>query len=116
MEIGDRAGVGGAYANLGISYKSLGDFRTAIEYHEKDLNIAKEIGDRAGEGRALQNSVFLINRWDISKKPLSIIKNVWPFKQESLIEQEKEEPITILVLHTCRVSNLKTQQIILFPL
>ena len=27
----------------------------AIEYHEKDLKIAKEIGDRAGEGRAYGN-------------------------------------------------------------
>ena len=26
--------------------------KKAIEYHEKDLKIAKEIGDRAGEGRA----------------------------------------------------------------
>ena len=34
---------------------SLGDFRKAIEYHEKDLKIAIEIGDRAGEGRAYGN-------------------------------------------------------------
>ena len=29
--------------------------RKAIEYHEKDLKIAIEIGDRAGEGRAYHN-------------------------------------------------------------
>ena len=34
---------------------SLGDFRKAIEYHEKDLKIAIEIGDRAGEGGAYHN-------------------------------------------------------------
>ena len=34
---------------------SLGDIRKAIEYHEKDLKIAIEIGDRAGEGRAYGN-------------------------------------------------------------
>ena len=50
IEIGDRAGEGGAYANLGIAYDSLGDFRKASEYHEKHLKIAMEIGDRAGEG------------------------------------------------------------------
>ena len=33
----------------------MGDYQKAIEYHEKDLKIAKEIGDRAGEGRAYGN-------------------------------------------------------------
>ena len=54
-EIGDRAGEGGAYGNLGISYRSVGDYQKAIEYHEKRLKIAKAIGDRAGEGRAYGN-------------------------------------------------------------
>ncbi|XP_074627789.1 uncharacterized protein LOC141885815 [Acropora palmata] len=54
-EIGDRAGEGGAYGNLGIAYQSLGDYQKAIEYHEKHLKIAKEIGDRAGEGGAYGN-------------------------------------------------------------
>ncbi|XP_074632061.1 uncharacterized protein LOC141890475 [Acropora palmata] len=54
-EIGDRAGEGRAYGNLGIAYQSLGDYQKAIEYHEKRLKIAKEIGDRAGEGRAYGN-------------------------------------------------------------
>ena len=54
-EIGDRAGEGGAYGNLGIAYQSLGDYQKAMEYHEKHLKIAKEIGDRAGEGGAYGN-------------------------------------------------------------
>ncbi|XP_074611125.1 uncharacterized protein LOC141865723 [Acropora palmata] len=54
-EIGDRAGEGRAYGNLGNAYQSLGDYQKAIEYHEKDLKIAKEIGDRAGEGGAYGN-------------------------------------------------------------
>ncbi|XP_044167575.1 LOW QUALITY PROTEIN: tetratricopeptide repeat protein 28-like, partial [Acropora millepora] len=33
----------------------LGDYRKAIEYHEKHLKIAIEIGDRGGEGRAYGN-------------------------------------------------------------
>ena len=37
---------------LGIAYYSRGDFRKAIEYHERHLKISKEVGDRAGEGRA----------------------------------------------------------------
>ena len=34
------------------TYHSMGDLRKAMEYHEKSLKIAKEIGDRAGEGAA----------------------------------------------------------------
>ena len=33
----------------------LGDYQKSIEYHEKDLKIAIEIGDRAGEGSAYGN-------------------------------------------------------------
>ena len=40
---------------LGIAYYSLGDFRKAIEYHERHLKISKEVGDRAGEGKAYGN-------------------------------------------------------------
>ncbi|XP_044172276.1 G-protein-signaling modulator 2-like, partial [Acropora millepora] len=50
-----QAGEGTAYGNLGCAYQSLSDYRKAIEYHEKHLEIAKEIGDRAGEGRAYGN-------------------------------------------------------------
>ena len=31
------------------------DYSKAIEYHTQDLAIAKEVGDRAGEGRAYGN-------------------------------------------------------------
>ena len=75
IEIGVRAGEGGAYGNLGIAYKSLGDFRKAIEYHEKHLKIAIEIGDRAGEGGAYGISVMHTTHWVTSEKPLSIMKN-----------------------------------------
>ena len=55
QEIGDRSGEGAAYGNLGSAYQSLGDYRKAIEYHEKRLKIAQEIGDRSGEGAAYGN-------------------------------------------------------------
>ena len=54
-ELGDRAGEGIAYCNLGIAYHRLGNFKQAIEYHNQALTIAKEMGDRAGEGRAYGN-------------------------------------------------------------
>ena len=34
---------------------NLGDFRTAIDYYERHLKIAKELGDRSGEGNAYNN-------------------------------------------------------------
>ena len=34
------------------AFSSLGDYRKAIEYHERHLKIAKEIGDQGGEGIA----------------------------------------------------------------
>ena len=54
-ELGDEAGEGHAYGNLGIAYWRLGDFKQAVEYHNQHLSIAKELGDRAGEGRAYGN-------------------------------------------------------------
>ena len=54
-EIGDQAGEGAAYGNIGNAYRSLGDYRKAIEYHEKRLKIAKEICDRDGEAGAYGN-------------------------------------------------------------
>ncbi|XP_078380663.1 tetratricopeptide repeat protein 28-like isoform X2 [Oculina patagonica] len=54
-EVGDTAGEGHAYGNLGNAYLSLGDFRKAIECHEYLLKITKEVEDRAGEGSAYGN-------------------------------------------------------------
>ena len=48
--------------NLGNAYYSLGQYQTAIDYHQQRLEIAREIGDRQGErnswfnlGEALEN-------------------------------------------------------------
>jgi len=43
------------YCILGNAYYSLGDFNKAIEYHTQHLSIAKEVGDRVGEGGAYEN-------------------------------------------------------------
>ena len=51
----EKEGEGQAYGNLGNAFYSLGDLRKAIEYHEKRLKIAIEIGDRAGEEGAYGN-------------------------------------------------------------
>ena len=67
-EVGDRAGEGKAYGNLGNAYHSLGKFQEAIEYHNQDLSIAKEVGDRAGEGKGLwQSRQRLWQPWKIPR-------------------------------------------------
>ena len=41
--------------SLGNAHFSMGDFSQAIAYYMQHLAIAKEVGDRAGEGRAYAN-------------------------------------------------------------
>ena len=53
--MGNRAGEGKAYGNLGNAYLSFGKLQEAIEYYNQHLSIAKEVGNRAGEGRAYGN-------------------------------------------------------------
>jgi tetratricopeptide (TPR) repeat protein len=43
------------YCTLGNAYDSLGGYAKAIEHHTQHLAIAKEVGDRAGEGKAYGN-------------------------------------------------------------
>ena len=51
-ELGDRAGEGRTYCNLGIAYHNLGNLEKAIEFHSLHLTIAKDLSDKAGEGIA----------------------------------------------------------------
>jgi len=50
---GDRVphAAGNAYCGLGNAHYSMGDFSQAIEYYTQHMAIAREVGDRAGEGR-----------------------------------------------------------------
>ncbi|XP_068680153.1 tetratricopeptide repeat protein 28-like [Montipora foliosa] len=66
-KVEDRAGEGSAYGNLGNAYRnlaygnlgnasvSLGNFKQAIKYYQKNLSISKEVGDRDGEGSGYGN-------------------------------------------------------------
>ena len=50
-----RAGEDSAYGCLRGAHQALGDFSQAIAYYTQHLAIAKEVGDRAGEGSAGNN-------------------------------------------------------------
>ena len=43
------------YCTLGSAYQNLGSFSKALEHHKEHLTMAKEVGDRAGEGKAYAN-------------------------------------------------------------
>jgi CHAT domain-containing protein/Flp pilus assembly protein TadD len=53
--IKDRESEGNALGNLGVAYRSLGDYAKAIEYAQQSLAIARSIKDRQSEGAALGN-------------------------------------------------------------
>ena len=82
-EIGDQGGEGAAYGSLGNAHQSLGEYRKAIEYHEKHLKIAIEIGDKRGEGASygnLGNAHQLLGDYrkaiDFVEKHLKIAKQI----------------------------------------
>ena len=43
------------YRTLGNVYQNLGSFSKVLEHHKEHLTMAKEVGDRAGEGAAYAN-------------------------------------------------------------
>jgi tetratricopeptide (TPR) repeat protein len=43
------------YSALGSAYQNLGSFSKALEHHKGHLTMAKEVGDRTGEGMAYGN-------------------------------------------------------------
>ena len=67
IQEGDGTGEGHAYGCLGKDHHGLGNFKDALCFHEKQLEIALEIRDKAEEGRAqenLGNTYYSINDFD----------------------------------------------------
>jgi len=52
---GDQHAQGNHLGNLGIVYKNLGQYETAIEHHQQALAIVREIGAKHAEGSILGN-------------------------------------------------------------
>ena len=51
----EKSGDDKAYGNLGIAYDSRGHFKAAVDYHERILEISRELGDKWNEGAAYGN-------------------------------------------------------------
>jgi len=75
-EIGDQAAESSALSNLGGVYADLGDSSRAIEFYERGLVIAREIGDRSLEGNALGEGAVLgslgVAHKNLGERPLAI--------------------------------------------
>ena len=54
-KMNDTQEIGWALGNLGLAYKSLGQYERAIDLYQQVLTIVREISDRLGESAALSN-------------------------------------------------------------
>ena len=60
---------GRAYGHLGSTFQRLGNFKKAMDYYNRRLCIAQELGDKAGEGAAcgyLGSISLLLGRYTIA--------------------------------------------------
>ena len=58
-----------ANGNDSIIYPCHGNLKKGVEYYEKDLKIAKEVGDVPEKGGPMATSAMLIRAWATSKRP-----------------------------------------------
>jgi len=59
LELGDKAGQGRAYGNMGNAHYSLGNYRDALRNYEKAVQIAHRLGDIDTERIFLNNIAIL---------------------------------------------------------
>ena len=55
IEVGDKAGLGPTYNNIGLIYSNKGEWDKALEYYGKSEKILIEVGDKAGLGPTYNN-------------------------------------------------------------
>ena len=58
----NRQSEANSLGNLGNAYIALGEYRRAIGFYKQQLGIAREIGDRRGEGTTLWNTSLALYR------------------------------------------------------
>ena len=87
--------------------ESLGDYRKAIEYHEKDLKIATEIGDRGGEGGAYGSLGNAYQSLGDYRKAIEYHEKHLKIATEMVIGAEKEEPMEVSVMLTSHWVTIK---------
>ena len=96
-KLGHRADEGMALGNLGNAYsdlgetrrdlgetrRDLGETRRAIDYYEQHLEIARETGDRRGEGTALGNLGFAYKILGETRRAIEYYEQALEIKRET---------------------------------
>ena len=78
--------------NLGICHYSLGDYRQAIDLHTQALAIARDIGDRQGEGAdAGQPGDLPLTAWVTTGRPSTCTPRRWPSPATSATARARAE-------------------------
>ena len=98
LKANDKAGEGQAFGNLGITHNNRCDFHKAIKYHERDLQIAKEVGDKAEEGRAYGNLGIAYHRLSDFHKAMEYHECYLQIAKEVGDKAGEEELMEILAL------------------
>ena len=63
--------------NIGLVYWSLGRYEQALDYYQKALAIAKDIGDREGEGTRLNNIGSVYDNLGVTSRRWTTISSRW---------------------------------------
>ncbi|MGC1120505.1 MAG: tetratricopeptide repeat protein, partial [Candidatus Methanofastidiosia archaeon] len=82
-ELGDRYGEAKCYTNFGDIYYGLGDFKKALEYHERSLEIAEETGDKDGKLVCYTNLGNVYNDLGNLRKALEYLEESLKFAKET---------------------------------
>ena len=88
-----RSEIGAAKATLWATSATptttLGEYRRAIEFYEQRLAIAREIGDRRGEGNALGNLGNAYRALGDTRRAIEFYEQHWPLRARSEIGAAK---------------------------
>ncbi|MBD1939233.1 tetratricopeptide repeat protein [Microcoleus sp. FACHB-68] len=81
-EIGNKAGEGKVFNNIGVVYDNLGQYPKALESYQQALAIYQEIGDKEGEGTTLNNIGFVYDNLGQYPKALEYYQQALAIDQE----------------------------------
>ncbi|MDY6902003.1 MAG: CHAT domain-containing tetratricopeptide repeat protein, partial [Cyanobacteriota bacterium] len=76
---------------LGNTYRSLGDYKKAIDFQQQNLAIAKEIGNKGGEGTVLNNLGLALFEFGNLSEAEKVLKQGIEVLKSQHSRQEKDE-------------------------
>ena len=84
-----------ALNQTGKQHLHLGDYEEALGYLEQSLVIVQEIGEKAGEGRTLNNMATAAHARGTTRRRWALWSNRWSLCRKSGTKQGKEPPSII---------------------